>query len=81
MVAQISVFQELISMLSRASSPQEVLALKASAEEEQRMDVLIKKKHTGRLTGDETLELHEYLLAEELIGLAKAYAFKKIHAA
>lgn len=81
MVAQISVFEELIALLSGASTPQQVIALRASEPEERRMDELVSKKHTGKLNHQETLELHEYLLAEELIGLAKAHAFRKLRAA
>lgn len=78
MVAHLPVFNRLIATLSEATSADEVLALTASPQEEQRMDELGTKHQQGTLTRQEEIELNEFVLAEELIGLAKVYAYRKL---
>lgn len=78
MVAHLPIFNRLIATLSEASSAEDVLTLAASEQEEQRMDELNDKNKRGVLSTEEEIELNEYVLAEELIGLAKVYAYRKL---
>ena len=80
MVASSNILIKLIDTLSTSTDPHAVLALRATEAQEERMDQLVAKKEAGTLTQSEALELHEYLLEEELVGIAKARALQKLAA-
>ena len=55
-----------------------IIAFKASDENQKRLDFLLVKNRTTRLTEDETKELENFLMLDRIVGLAKAKAYKMI---
>lgn len=74
MVAELSILSRVVDFLSRFPSPAEVLSIKATSEEEDRIDYLIERKNSGGISELETDELKESLIAQHLMVIAKANA-------
>ena len=53
-----------------------IIAYKASPESQQKLDYLLLKSKTKKLSDDETIELQNYLLLDNIVSLAKAKAYK-----
>jgi len=81
MVAQVSILGRLIDFLSSQPSTEEIIAIKATEEEEKRVDYLSRRKNSGEITPAEKEELYNSLLAEYIMGIAKANAYGRLNAA
>lgn len=66
-------YDEIADMLSEAE-PSRLMNLKASAEMQRRLEVLIEKSKNGDLSKAEKDELDHYIVLERLIRLAKIRA-------
>ena len=74
MVAELSILSRIVDFLSRVPSPAEVVSIRATQEEEQRLDYLSEKQRAGTITAAEADELKECLIAQRLMVIAKANA-------
>lgn len=55
-------------------TPEQILAIKPTEEENQRLEELVEKKKHEELTGPEQAELEEYLAQEHVLTMAKLRA-------
>ncbi|MBC7776982.1 MAG: hypothetical protein H7246_16240 [Phycisphaerae bacterium] len=78
MVAQIG-YDEIASLLAEMD-PAKVLAMKASAALDERVEDLIYKKREEGLTEAENIELEHYLIVNRIVTLAKIRARRNLHA-
>jgi hypothetical protein len=69
--------QAIIAVLTSQPTPEQVLALRPSAELQARASDLIDRGSAGALTAPEQTELDRYLLLEHLVRLAKANAYRR----
>ncbi len=67
--------------LANLPSPEEVLAMRPSAQLAERTVALIDKRRTGALTADEQCQWDEIAQIEHLVRIAKARALTKLNAA
>lgn len=76
-----SVYDELAQFLANLS-PRRVLAYKASAQSQSRVNELLEKNKTVGLTAEENAEMERYMTVEHIVRLAKAKAkaLQKINA-
>lgn len=75
----VEAFGDLAELLA-GMNPSKIVKLKASPGMAERVEVLVRKKKTGDISGEEIVELERYLALDLLINLAKARA-KRILAA
>lgn len=78
MVAQVSILGRFIDFLSSQPTDEEILAIKATEEEEGRVDYLSNLDNHGEITDEESKELYNSLLAEYIMGIAKANALGRM---
>ncbi len=78
MVAEQSILGRLIDFLSSQPTDQEIIAIKATEEEEERVDHLAAQKNEGVISKAEDEELYNSLLAEYIMGIAKANAYGRL---
>lgn len=74
MVAELSILSRIFDFLSRMPSAKEIVALKATQEEEDRFAYLSARSNSGTATEEEEDELEKTLLAQHLMIIAKANA-------
>lgn len=74
MVAQASILGRVIDFLSNQPTDQEIIALRATEEEEERVDYLSGLQNMGEISKEEREELYNSFLAEYILGIAKANA-------
>lgn len=67
-------FSDVLETLVRRPSPDVVLALRPSSALQARLDELLEKNRTTRLTPDEWRELNRYTYLNHLVRMAKAEA-------
>ena len=79
MVAQVSIFDRAVELLASQPSDEEIIAFKATAEEEARVDRLSALRAGNAITDDEEEELRNSLLVEYMMGIAKAKAFGRMN--
>lgn len=79
MVAQASMLDRVFYLLINLPSPEEILAISTTPEENLRLERLAEKKEMGKLTAAEEEEVKEYVLAEKYVRLAKAKAIRRLH--
>jgi hypothetical protein len=72
---------DVLEKLASLPSPQEVLALRPSAELQRRLDELLEKSQGASLAPEEQREWDQYLYVEHLVRLAKARAALKLQGA
>jgi len=68
-------------VISDFPSPEQVMSLRTTQEEESRLDELAAKNAAGKLTISERLELEHYLIAEHMVRMAKTNAFSRLKGA
>ena len=78
MVAEVSILTRFVEFLSESPSPDAILALKATKEEEERVAYLQSRLGSEPYDEDLNRELDNYLLAEQLMVVAKAKAYRKL---
>ena len=79
MVAQLSALGRVIDFLSSRPDDEDILNLKATPEEEQRIDLLSSLRNEGLISQEQRDELHNCLLAEYVMGIAKANAYGRLN--
>jgi hypothetical protein len=77
MVAELSLLNRVVEILSDAPAPDEILAIALTETEQVRFDNLSEKNELGTLSHHEREELETFLFADHLVGMAKAKAFGK----
>lgn len=73
-------YNEIIELIA-AANPERIIGFKPSPETIARVQELVTKNSTGKLTKEEETELNYYVWLENLIGLAKARAHQLLLAA
>lgn len=68
---------DVLELLARLPTPEEVLALRPSAGLSQRMSELVEKRRVGALSHDENVEWQGLTYLEHLVRVAKARAAAK----
>ncbi len=77
MTATISAQEQIASFIADAA-PERILAFKFSAVIQKRIEILVNRKKEGTISEPEKAELAQYLLYDNLIGLAKARASLRV---
>jgi len=67
-----------LEALASLSTPEEVLALRPSAALQERIEELLERNRSGRLSAEEQREWEQYQHVEHLVRLAKARAALKL---
>lgn len=80
MVAQVSILGRFIDFLSSQPTDEEILAVKASMEEEERFEFLSDLDNRGEATDEEEKEFYNAVLAEYIMGIGKANALSRMKA-
>ncbi len=81
MVATSKLLERVVNVISDFPSPEQVMSLRTTQEEESRLDELAAKNAAGTLTISERLELEHYLIAEHMVRMAKTNAFSRLKGA
>ncbi|MDZ7876257.1 MAG: hypothetical protein U5L45_01230 [Saprospiraceae bacterium] len=79
MIQNLSIYDEVASFMA-SMNPAKVIAFKASAAHQKRLDTLLDKQKDEGLTPDEKSEIEHYLMLNRIIGLAKARAINLLDA-
>ena|SRR5436190_1589670 len=69
----------IVEILASQPAPEQVLALRPSAELQTRVSELLARSKVEELSRQEEAELERYLLLEHLVRLAKAHAYQQTH--
>lgn len=77
MTATVSAQDQIANFIADAM-PERIMSFKFSASIQQRIESLVNRKKEGTITDIEREELERYLLYDNLIGLAKARASRRI---
>lgn len=78
MAAQSQLLSRVIDVLSDFPSPEAVMALQTSEAEERRLEDLAARNEAGTLTFEEKIELEHYRVAEHMVRMAKARAYRRV---
>jgi hypothetical protein len=70
--------QAIISVLASRPTPDQVVAIRPSAEMQARVSELLSRSKDGQLSRAEEIELERYLLLEHLVRLAKTHALEQL---
>ena len=68
----------IVALLASRPTPEQVLAIRPSAEMQARVSELLQRSREGDLSRAEEAELDRYLLIEHLVRLAKARALEEL---
>ncbi len=68
----------IIEVLASQPAPEQILALRPSAELQARASELLSRSKLGTLSPEEKAELDRYLLLEHLVRMAKAHACRRL---
>ena len=71
---------EIVELLTSQPSPDQILAIRPSPELQARVNDLLEQSKRGVLARQDEAELERHLLLEHIIRLAKAHAYRKLHA-
>ena len=78
-IVRTPLLDRVFNVLADMPSPEDILAISATPEENARMDYLTRKAHEETLTEEERIEAQQYVLAERYVQLAKARALVKLN--
>ena len=78
MVAQVGIYERLFRELATASSPEDILAIQTTPEEDARLSELIERSKNDTLTEDDRFEINHFRMAEKYIALAKVHAHARL---
>ena len=70
-----SVFDDFANLIASMDAAK-IIDYKASPENQKKLDYLLLKSKTKKLSDDETIELQNYLLLDNIVSLAKAKVYK-----
>jgi hypothetical protein len=71
---------EIVELLASQPSPDQILSIRPSPELQARVNELLEQSKKGTLTRQDEAELERHLLLEHLVRLAKAHAYRQLHA-
>ena len=71
-------YEKLIYQLAAFASPEQILSLEASDEDEERAEYLLEKNRNGILLPDEKLELAQMQYLDQIVGVLKAKALEQL---
>ena len=74
MIAELSFLSRVFDFMSQMPSAEDIVAIKATPDEEERFTYLSLRRNEGITTKEEEEELKEMLLAQHLMIIAKANA-------
>ena len=77
----IKVYDEIIELIARGTTPQSVINFHLSDTAQNRLEDLIYHSKNNELTQDEKQELDSYLMLEHIMTLAKAKAHQYLNVA
>lgn len=77
MVAQMTLLDRMIDFMASAPSTREILEMKATPSENERISYLLQLNREGKLGRDEKRELDAIEMAEHIMRRAKSAAFRK----
>jgi hypothetical protein len=77
-VAEMDDIQAIVSLLASQPTPEQVLAIKPSAEFQARVSELLAQSKAGLLSREGEAELERYLFVEHLVRLAKGRAYEQL---
>jgi hypothetical protein len=77
----IKVYDEIIELIARGTTPQSVISFHLSDNAQNRLEDLIYNAKNNELTQDEKQELDSYLMLEHIMTLAKAKAHQYLNIA
>lgn len=69
---------EIVGLLARQPTPEQILAIRPSLEFQARMSDLLAQSKAGTLSRQDEAELERYLALEHLVRLAKAHAYEQL---
>ncbi|HAA31043.1 MAG TPA: hypothetical protein DCE56_29215 [Cyanobacteria bacterium UBA8553] len=72
------VYDEIIEFIAAGTTPQSVINFKLSEAAQERLEDLVYRHHTGKITPEEKRELDHFLTLEHIMTLAKARAYTYI---
>jgi len=75
---EVDILDRVFSALARSVSPEEIMNIQSTSEENDRIEELAQKNRDGTLSIKEAFEVNQYLLAEKYVRLAKAHAYLRI---
>ncbi len=78
MVHTLSIYDEIVELITSAPRPEAILKFKPSQTAQLRLEFLLSKNAESNLTELEKHELDQFLLVEHLMRLAKARARQRI---
>lgn len=79
-LAEIPVLSQLVRVLASAPTPEEIMAIRATDQEEERLSELMDRIHTTGLSSEEEKEVEMFLFAEHLVKMAKIEAHLRMRA-
>jgi hypothetical protein len=74
----VSVYDEFLDYLAEQTSPEAILAFRASESAQARAELLTEKNKLGQLSQDEAAELEQMIRFNRLVTLLKAKALRKL---
>lgn len=77
-MVETSAFDEIVDFLS-TYQPEKILNFHPSEATQERVEWLLERKHSNKISNKEQNELQHFLMLEHIIRLAKSKALKKIH--
>ena len=78
MAKQSQLLSRVIDVLSDFPSPEAVMQLRTNEAEESRLEELSAKNEAGLLSFEEKIELEHYRVAEHMVRMAKARAYRRL---
>jgi hypothetical protein len=79
MVVEGSILSRFVEILADSPSPEALLEVRATREEEERLGYLQSRLQEGTLDEELHRELQSFLIAEQMMGLAKAKAYSALN--
>ena len=79
-LAEMPILSRFVDILSKAPTPEAIMAIRTTEEEEERLAQLKEKLHGEGLSQDEQDEVRFYLFAEHIVKMAKIKAHARIRA-
>lgn len=78
MARQSQLLSRVIDVLSDFPTPETVMQLRTNEAEESRLEELSAKNEAGILSFEEKIELEHYRVAEHMVRMAKARAYRRL---
>lgn len=69
---------DIVGLLARQPTPEQILAIRPSSELQARMSGLLEQSKVGTLARQDEIELERYLALEHLVRLAKTHAYEQL---